>query len=663
VRIALVSREVYPYATGGIAPVVTAAARALACEADVTVFTSSTGREAHERMTAAGDDRRLPDAVAVRWIEEPDGWGSWYGHMHLYSARAHAALKDHYGDRGPDVIEFGDYLAEGFVTLQDHHGGARWLRDTTICVRLHTTSELCAVLDGHLPDDQGTIAVHDAERFCLRAADRILWPGGDVLGTYERYYGAGSLAPAMRTPYGFLLEQEPGVRLDAAPRYGERLELLYLGRAERRKGVQNLLRAFTSLEYEDVRLTLLGGDTQTGPLGGSQRAQLEAMASGDHRIRFLDAVPRDRVSATIAAAHVVVVPSLWECWPGVAREALQHNRPVLATPVGGLVDLVRPGESGWLTRDTGARALGESLAALAEYPDQVAELIDREGPLTTFARVADVGASALVDGYVALAAEPRRAAPPKRRTPPLLSVVVPYFQLDELFEETLASVREQMYPEIEIVLVNDGSLRDRDERVYEVAERTGATVVTQPNRGLGAARNFGIAASRGEFVLPLDADDRIEPEFATRCIEALEARAELAYATTYARYIEPDGTPVVDELIGYMPYGNWTRMMELTNAGGTCSAVLRRRVFEQGFRYSHDLTSFEDWFLYRELAAAGHHGTVIPEPLFLYRVRPGSMMRDTGMPQLIRIMGEMRAHQREASIDWTAPLRVAEPAA
>ena len=656
------SREVYPYATGGIAPVVTAAARALAGEAEVTVFTSATGRAAHERMRAEGDERRLPDAVAVRWIEEPDEWGSWYGFMHLYSARVHAALKAEYGGRGPDVIEFGDYLAEGFVTLQDHHGGARWLRDTTVCVRLHTTSELCAVLDGHLPDDQGTIAIHDAERYCLRVADRILWPGGDVLGTYRRYYGAGSLAPATQTPYGFLVEQEPGVRLDAAPRYGERLELLYLGRAERRKGVQNLLRAFSALEYDDVRLTLLGSDTQTGPLGGSQRGQLEAMASGDHRVRFLDAVPRDRVSATIAAAHVVVVPSLWECWPGVAREALQHNRPVLATPVGGLIELVRPGESGWLTRDTGAQALSEALAALAEYPDQVADLIDREAPLATFASIADRGEQALVAGYAALADAPRRPAPAARR-PPLLSVVVPYFQLDELFEETLASVRAQTYPEIEIVLVNDGSLRDRDERVYEVAERTDAVVVTQPNSGLGAARNFGIAASRGEYVLPLDADDLLAPGFAARCIEALEHDAELAYATTYARYVEPDGTPIVDELIGYMPYGNWTRMMARTNAGGTCSAVIRRRVFEQGFRYSHDLTSFEDWFLYRRLAAAGHLGVVIPEPLFLYRVRPGSMMRDTGMPQLARILGEMRAHEREAAIDWTAPVRLAEPVA
>ena len=117
--------------------------------------------------------------------------------MHaLQRSRRTALLKALYGDRGPDLIEFCDYLAEGFVTVQDASDRApRGSRDTLVCVRLHTTSELCAVLDGHLPDDFGTVAIHDAERYVLRHADRILWSGGDVLGTYERFYGADALAP------------------------------------------------------------------------------------------------------------------------------------------------------------------------------------------------------------------------------------------------------------------------------------------------------------------------------------------------------------------------------------------------------------------------------------------------------------------------------------
>ena len=68
VRIALVSRELYPYVGGGIAPIVTAAARHLAEVAEVTVVTSAQHRETHERLSAAGDPRLLPESVELLWV-------------------------------------------------------------------------------------------------------------------------------------------------------------------------------------------------------------------------------------------------------------------------------------------------------------------------------------------------------------------------------------------------------------------------------------------------------------------------------------------------------------------------------------------------------------------------------------------------------------------
>ena len=133
------------------------------------------------------------------------------------------------------------------------------------------------------------------------------------------------------------------------------MRLLYLGRMERRKGVQNLLRALTATYRQDWHLTMLGGDTDTGPLGTSLRSQLELMVSEDERIEIADPVPRDEVGAFIERHDVVVIPSLWECWPNVAREALLHNRPILGTPVGGLTEMVVPGRSGLARRRQRAR--------------------------------------------------------------------------------------------------------------------------------------------------------------------------------------------------------------------------------------------------------------------------------------------------------------------
>ena len=108
-------------------------------------------------------------------------------------------------DRGPDLIEFCDYLAEGFVTVQARHTLDPWLARTLVCVRLHTTAEMCRVLDGHvrrrLRDGR------DPRRRALRPAPRrppAVVAAATCCGTYQRFYGAGALAPGERIPDAFL---------------------------------------------------------------------------------------------------------------------------------------------------------------------------------------------------------------------------------------------------------------------------------------------------------------------------------------------------------------------------------------------------------------------------------------------------------------------------
>lgn len=655
-RVALVAREFYPFIGGGIAPIVGAAARYLDSAAEVTVVTSADHQPEYERLKARHDPRLPPSSVRFVFVEEPgrEEWGTFCSHMHLYSARVDRALRAAFPDGGPELLEFCDYLGEGFVTTQARVTHDPWLEHTRLCVRLHTTAYFCSVLDGHLPDDYfPASATFEAERYVLAHADTVIWPGGDVLATYERVYGTEGLAAPTRLPDAFLDEGRLSSGDHTAPSDAPGLRLLYLGRLERRKGVQNLVRAMTGCAAQDVHLTLLGGDTDTAPLGGSMRAQLALMAADDPRITFVDTVPRAEVGGFIDRSHVLVIPSLWECWPNTAREAFMHNRPVLATPVGGLCEMVKPGRSGWLTHDSSAKAICSAIEGLAARRDDVEEMIQSGSPRAVFDELADP--RALVKGYEDLASRAPVRSQPGRRDP-LVSVVIPYHRLDRYVWETVASAAAQTHPAVEIVIVNDGSLREEDEVVYELAEEFEARIVTQVNSGLGAARNFGISQSRGRYVLPLDADDTIAPEFVARCVNALERDPSLAYVTSWVEYMDEHGSTVSDDDGGYVPLGNWSDLVKRNNVAGTCSAVLRRRLFQTGFAYSTDLTSYEDWLLYLELHRAGRHGAVIPERLIRYRVRPASMMRTVGAPRLARLYDELRAHQRELEIAWTGPV-------
>jgi glycosyltransferase involved in cell wall biosynthesis len=311
--------------------------------------------------------------------------------------------------------------------------------------------------------------------------------------------------------------------------------------------------------------------------------------------------------------------------------------------------------SGWLAGGTDAAALGQALERLLERTDEVEEAVRSEAPLGRGRALSEE--REILDGYEALAsARPPRLLPRRTRPgrPPLVSAIVPYYRASRYVRDAIDSLLAQTYPRIEIVLVNDGSFEEQDWIVAEIAGQLPVVVVSQMNQGLGAARNFGVLQSRGRYVFPLDCDNIAEPEFVARCVEVLEARSEIAYVTSWSRYIDDGGAPMPGPDIGYEPLGNRAAAVARENLAGDAAAVIRRRLFDSGFRYSEELTSFEDWHLYRELRGAGHFGAVIPERLLRYRVRSDSMQAEFAQPKRERLEGEIEALIRENAIRWTS---------
>jgi glycogen(starch) synthase len=655
-RIVLSSRELFPFLGGGIGAYVAQTAQTLAPVADVTILTASWFAEKYEELRAAGDPRVDFGGAELAFVQVPvpADHGEFYSHMHLYSHRVMERLRELFGDRGPDLIEFSDYLGEGFVPTQARRAGDPFLADTTIAVRVHTTAEICNVLNGCLGSDFESRISRDLERRALREADVVVCSGGDIFGMYERYYGAENLAPPRQIRYPMAWPEAAPVAptLDGGP-----LRMIYVGRCERRKGVQDLIDALTAFTAE-WHLTILGGDTPTAPLGSSMRRTLELQAAGDQRITFVENVARAEVPGRMAEHDLVVMPSRWECWPYVALEAFAAGMPVAATPVGGLREMIRAGVNGWLAAGTGTDALMDLLGPLVADPALVRQDRDRTALAAHLHDLADADASR--DAYLALAAgdgrrelTPSPAGAAAAGLPPLVSIVIPYHGMARYVEETVASACAQTHPRVEVIVVDDGSFEAEDVVLAELATRYPIRVVAQENRGLGGARNFGIALSRGRYVLPLDADNVLEPTFAARGVALLEADPELAYVTSWSRYMDEDGVPLPPPAEGYRPVGNWSTLVEERNVAGDGTAVVRRSVFDR-HRFSEDLTSFEDWALYRGLARAGRHGRVIPEMLWRYRVREQSMLREVGLGHDERLRDEMDALIREQEVTWVS---------
>ena len=132
--------------------------------------------------------------------------------------------------------------------------------------------------------------------------------------------------------------------------------------------------------------------------------------------------------------------------------------------------------------------------------------------------------------------ETRSNQPPGRGSSPLVSVVIPAFNAQRFIEETLATVATQSYRPLQVFIVDDGStdqttaiVRDWIRLLPGNRELSGA-LLEQKHRGGSAARNLGIAASQGQWIQFLDADDLLGPgKIAAQVLALREDQSSTAY--------------------------------------------------------------------------------------------------------------------------------------
>jgi glycosyltransferase involved in cell wall biosynthesis len=121
---------------------------------------------------------------------------------------------------------------------------------------------------------------------------------------------------------------------------------------------------------------------------------------------------------------------------------------------------------------------------------------------------------------------------------PLISVIIPCYQQAHYLVAAIESVRAQSYTRHEIIVIDDGSTDDTS----SVATRyDGLRCIRQRNQGLPAARNTGLRASAGEYVVFLDADDRLLPWALETGVHALRARPECALVYGCCEFIDHAG--------------------------------------------------------------------------------------------------------------------------
>ena len=200
---------------------------------------------------------------------------------------------------------------------------------------------------------------------------------------------------------------------------------------------------------------------------------------------------------------------------------------------------------------------------------------------------------------------------------PLVSVIVPLYNASDYIVEALDSIVASTYRPLEIIVMNDGS-KDNSLSVAQAyaQKHPEVKVLTQTNAGASAARNNAIRESKGKYILPVDADNRIHSLYIEEAVNVLEARPEVRVVSCRAEFFG-DRT------------GEWVTppfshaLLARKNMIDTC-AMYRRLDFDRTLGYNEHCAAREDWDLWLSLFEIGGEFVRLPEIRLFYRVREGS---------------------------------------
>lgn len=196
----------------------------------------------------------------------------------------------------------------------------------------------------------------------------------------------------------------------------------------------------------------------------------------------------------------------------------------------------------------------------------------------------------------------------------LISVIITCYNEGKLIYEAIESVLSQTYKNLEIIVVNDGSTDEKTLEVLSSIKNEKITIFHKDNGNVSSARNFGVKQCKGDFFIPLDADDKLHPEFVEKTFDIIRLDEKIAAVSSYAQLFGKKNDLKIlhgGDLKNFLFYNNCI----------VC-ALIRKDIWIKNGGYDENMkVGFEDWEFWINTTKKGYRIFVIPEPLYFYRIK------------------------------------------
>ncbi|NRB40052.1 MAG: glycosyltransferase [Pseudomonadales bacterium] len=208
-------------------------------------------------------------------------------------------------------------------------------------------------------------------------------------------------------------------------------------------------------------------------------------------------------------------------------------------------------------------------------------------------------------------------------TQPLVSVVIASFNMGQYLCAAIDSILNQTWENLEIIIIDDGSTDDTEERMKLYMDDLKVKYIKTENRGQPKAKNRGIDESSGEYIAFCDADDLWEPFKLEVQLPAFEDdRVGVVYSDV--SYIDGDGNSVDKEETYVFFSGHVTNRLVIKNFVPFGTAVIRSQCIKQSGRFDEDFRMGIDWDLWLRYSLHWEF-KFVDKKTYIYRIWPGQM--------------------------------------
>lgn len=205
---------------------------------------------------------------------------------------------------------------------------------------------------------------------------------------------------------------------------------------------------------------------------------------------------------------------------------------------------------------------------------------------------------------------------------PLVSVIIASYNHARFIEASIRSVYAQTYPNIELLVVDDGSKDDSVAVIEALQAELGFDFRTQSNKGLCTTLNEAIARSRGQYIAPLGSDDVMLPERLALQVPFMQAHPETGICAGGIIIIDGEGNPLPDKRQRQRPARRLDfddLFMDKKPGPPAPTLLFRRDALERVGGFDPSIR-IEDYFIELRIARAGYFIDILEQPLAQYRV-------------------------------------------